>query len=300
MTLFDEMMKKASSADGFIAALDQSGGSTPKALQQYGVPDDAYTEGEESMYEMVHQMRTRMITSPSFSGDKILGAILFEDTMDRTIEDLPTGQFLWEKKGIIPFIKCDKGLASLENGVQLMKPMPQLDGLLKKSVQKNMFGTKMRSVIQQANPDGIKAVVDQQFEIGKQILASGLCPILEPEVDINSPDKETIEDLLKTEMLKGLDSLDETQNVMIKLSLPTKVNHYKELIAHPRCVRVVALSGGYPRDEANEILSKQEGMIASFSRALLEGLAYEQDQADFDKTLAETVDSIYQASKAPL
>lgn len=248
---------------------------------------------------MVHEMRTRMICSPAFSGEKIIGAILFENTMDREIEGLPTGQFLWEKKGVVPFIKCDKGLADEENGVQLMKPMPQLDELLKKSVSKNMFGTKMRSVIKSFNEGGIKAIVDQQFAIGKQIIASGLCPILEPEVDITSPDKEMIEDMLKAELLKGLDALPETENVMLKLSLPTKVNLYKELIDHPRCVRLVALSGGYSREEANKILSKQDGMIASFSRAMLEGLAYSQDQAEFDKTIGATIDSIYEASKAP-
>jgi len=297
MTLFDEMMKKAASADGFLAALDQSGGSTPKALTAYGVPSDKYVAGETSMYDMVHEMRTRMITSPAFSGEKIIGAILFENTMDREIEGLPTGQYLWEKKGVVPFIKCDKGLAAEEDGVQLMKPMPQLDELLKKSVAKNMFGTKMRSVIKSANVDGIKAVVDQQFAVGKQIIAAGLCPILEPEVDITSSEKEAIEDIVKEELLKGLDALDESENVMIKLSLPTKVNLYKEVIAHPRCVRLVALSGGYSREEANEILSKQEGMIASFSRAMLEGLSYEQSQEDFDKTIGATIESIYQASK---
>lgn len=248
---------------------------------------------------MVHEMRTRMITSPSFTGDKVIGAILFENTMDREIEGLPTGQFLWEKKGIVPFIKCDKGLEAEANGVQLMKPIPQLDDLLKKSVSKNMFGTKMRSVIKKANPEGIKQIVHQQFKVGKQIVDAGLCPILEPEVDITSPDKEEIEDLLKVELLKGLDALPETENVMLKLSLPTKVNHYKDLIDHPRCVRLVALSGGYSRQEANEILSKQEGMIASFSRAILEGLTYAQSQADFDKTMAATVDCVYQASKSP-
>jgi len=297
MTLFDEMMKKAASADGFLAALDQSGGSTPKALTAYGVPSDKYVAGETSMYDMVHEMRTRMINSPAFSGEKIIGAILFENTMDREIEGLPTGQYLWEKKGVVPFIKCDKGLAAEEDGVQLMKPMPQLDELLKKSVAKNMFGTKMRSVIKSANVDGIKAVVDQQFAVGKQIIAAGLCPILEPEVDITSSEKEAIEDIVKEELLKGLDALDESENVMIKLSLPTKVNLYKEVIAHPRCVRLVALSGGYSREEANEILSKQEGMIASFSRAMLEGLSYEQSQEDFDKTIGATIESIYQASK---
>lgn len=292
-------MLKAKTADGFIAALDQSGGSTPKALKAYGVPDDAYVAGEKSMHDKVHEMRTRMITTPAFSGEKIIGAILFEMTMDQEIDGLPTGQFLWEKKGIVPFIKCDKGLADLENGVQLMKPIPQLDELLKKSVSKNMFGTKMRSVIKLANKEGIKSIVDQQFAVGKQILDAGLCPILEPEVDITSADKEEIEDLLKVELLKGLDKLAPTDNVMIKLSLPTKVNLYKELIDHPRCVRVVALSGGYPREEANDILSKQEGMIASFSRAILEGLSYTQDDSSFDSTMAATVDSIYQASKAP-
>ncbi len=249
------------------------------------------------MYEMVHEMRTRMITSPSFSGEKIIGAILFENTMDREIEGLPTGQFLWEKKGIVPFIKCDKGLADEADGVQVMKPMPQLDELLKKSKAKNMFGTKMRSVIKKANKVGITKVVDQQFEVGQQILDAGLCPILEPEVDITSPDKEAIEDILKEELIKGLDALKPCCNVMIKLSLPTKVNLYKEVIEHPRCVRLVALSGGYPREEANDILSKQEGMIASFSRAILEGLQYGQTAKEFDTTMAATVDSIYQASR---
>lgn len=248
---------------------------------------------------MVHEMRTRMITSPAFSGEKIIGAILFENTMDREIEGLPTGQYLWEKKGVIPFIKCDKGLAEEKDGVQLMKPMPQLDDLLKKSKSKNMFGTKMRSVIKVANIEGIKAIVDQQFEVGKQIIEAGLCPILEPEVDITSPDKEKIEEILKEELIKGMDALSESENIMIKLSLPTQVNLYKEVIAHPRCVRLVALSGGYSREEANEILSKQEGMIASFSRAMLEGLSYEQSQEDFDKTIGATIETIYQASKAP-
>jgi len=206
---------------------------------------------------------------------------------------------LWEKKGIVPFIKCDKGLADLKDGAQLMKPMPQLDELLKKSVSKNMFGTKMRSVIKTFNPNGVQAIVDQQFEVGKQIIAAGLCPILEPEVDITSPDKEVIEDFLKSRLLKGLDALGENENIMIKLSLPTKVNLYKEVIAHPRCVRVVALSGGYSRKEANEILSKQDGMIASFSRAILEGLEYGQSAEVFDKTFAATIQCIYDASKAP-
>jgi fructose-bisphosphate aldolase class I len=258
----------------------------------------AYSPGEESMFDMVHQMRSRIIASPSFTGEQILGSILFESTMDRDIEGMPTAQYLWENKGIIPFIKVDKGLAEESDGVQLMKPMPQLGDLLKKSKEKNVFGTKMRSVIKFANEKGIKAIVDQQFEIGKQIIAAGLCPILEPEVDINSPDKEQIEDILKAEILKHLDALHVSEKVMLKLTLPNKVNHYKECVDHPKCVRVAALSGGYSRQQANEILAKQKGMIASFSRALVEGLAYEQSQDDFDKTLASSIDSIYQASKS--
>ena len=250
------------------------------------------------MYEKVHEMRTRIITSPSFTGDKVIGAILFENTMDREIEGLPTGKFLWEKKNIVPFIKVDKGLAEEKDGAQVMKPMAGLADLLKKSKEKDMFGTKMRSVIKKNDPAGIKAVVDQQFEIGKQIIAAGLCPILEPEVDITSPDKEAIEDALKEALIKGMDALSETENIMIKLSLPTKVNHYAEVIAHPRCVRLVALSGGYSRDEANVILAKQKGMIASFSRALLEGLSYGQSQDEFDKTLGKTLDVICEASMA--
>jgi fructose-bisphosphate aldolase class I len=244
-------------------------------------------------------MRCRIVTSPAFTGDKILGAILFENTMDREIEGVPTGEYLWEKKGVIPFIKCDKGLEAEKDGVRLMKPMPQLDELLQKAVSKNMFGTKMRSVILKCNPKGIKAIVDQQFTIGRHILKYGLCPILEPEVDINSPDKENIEDILKTELLRGLDALEETQNVMLKLTLPTKVNLYQELMDHPRCVRVVALSGGYSREEANQRLAQQKGMIASFSRALLEGLQYNQSQVDFHRNLEASIDSIYLASTSP-
>ena len=252
------------------------------------------------MFDRVHEMRTRIITSKSFTGEKVLGAILFEDTMDREIEGLPTGQYLWAIKGIVPFFKVDKGLANEENGVQLMKPIPDLDNLLKKAVQKNMFGTKMRSVIKSANPEGIRAIVAQQFMLGKKILSYGLVPILEPEVDINIPDKEEAEALLKVELIKGLDALAANESVMLKLSLPTKVNFYKELILHSHCIRVVALSGGYPRDKANMILAQHEGMIASFSRALLEGLSYNQSQEEFNKTLDETVDSVYRASKAPL
>lgn len=296
---FEDMMKKVASADGFLAALDQSGGSTPKALKSYGIPDDSYTPGEESMYDMVHQMRSRIITSESFSGEKgVLGAILFENTMDREIEGMPTGEYLWIKKGVVPFIKCDKGLAAEEDGVQLMKPMPDLDTLLSRSKAKGMFGTKMRSNINSANEKGIKAVVEQQFEVGKQIIGHGLCPIIEPEVNIKSADKAESEAILKACILTELDKLDDDQKVMLKLSLPTEVNMYKELIAHPKCVRVVALSGGYSREEANTILAKQDGMIASFSRALVEGVSHGQTQEEFDKSLGEAIDSICAASKS--
>jgi fructose-bisphosphate aldolase class I len=295
---FDAMMEKAAKADGFIAALDQSGGSTPKALKQYGIPDDAYVAGEESMYDMVHKMRSRLITSPSFTGDKVLGAILFENTMDRDIEGIPTGQYLWEKKHIIPFLKVDKGLADEKDGVQLMKPIPGLDDLLKRGKSKGMFGTKMRSVIKSANADGIKAIVEQQFEVGKQIIAAGLVPIIEPEVDIHSPQKEECEDMLKKEIMAQLNKLQDDQKVMLKLSIPTKVNLYKDCVDHPKVVRVVALSGGYSRDEANKLLSKQTGMIASFSRALLEGLNHNQTDEEFNKMVLEAVDSIVEASKA--
>jgi len=241
-------------------------------------------------------MRTRIITSPSFTGDKVLGAILFENTMDREIEGMPTAKYLWEKKQVIPFIKVDKGLAPEENGVQVMKPMPQLDELLKKSVANNVFGTKMRSVIKKANAEGIQKIVDQQFQVGKQIIDAGLVPILEPEVDITSPEKEEIESLLNAALLKGMEALRPDDKVMIKVSIPTKTNLYKDLIAHPKCVRVVALSGGYAKDEANKLLAMQTGMIASFSRALAEGLSYGQSADEFNATLKEAVESIYQAS----
>jgi len=295
---FEAMLTKAKTADGFLAALDQSGGSTPKALKLYGIPDDAYVAGEKSMYDQVHVMRTRIITSPSFTGDKVIGAILFEDTMDRDIEGIPTPTYLWEKKNIIPFLKCDKGLEDEKDGVQLMKPIPGLDDLLKRGKEKGCFGTKMRSVINSANDAGIKAIVDQQFEIGKQIIGHGLVPIIEPEVNIKSADKAECEEILKKYILESLDRLGDDQKVMLKLSIPTKVNHYKECIDHPKCIRVVALSGGYSRVEANELLSKQTGMIASFSRALSEGLSHGQSDDDFNKTLAEAVNSIYEASKS--
>jgi fructose-bisphosphate aldolase class I len=295
---FETMLEKVKTADGFLAALDQSGGSTPKALKFYGVPDDSYVPGEESMYDAVHAMRTRIITSKSFEGDKILGAILFENTMDREIEGIPTGQYLWEKKNVVPFIKCDKGLANEENGVQLMKPISGLDELLKRAKGKGFFGTKMRSVVNSANEEGIKAIVEQQFEIGKQIIGHGLVPIIEPEVNIKAPDKEKCEDILKKYIMEQLNKLNKEQLVMLKLTLPTKTNFYKECINHSNCIRVVALSGGYSRAEANEILAKQTGMIASFSRALLEGLFHDMSDDDFDKTLGDAINSIYEASKA--
>jgi fructose-bisphosphate aldolase, class I len=257
-----------------------------------------YKEGEESMYDMVHNMRSRIITSPSFTGERILGAILFENTMDREIEGVPTCTYLWETKNVVPFLKCDKGLADEADGVQLMKPIPGLDELLARGKAKGMFGTKMRSVILKANTEGIKAIVDQQFEVGMQIVGHGLVPIIEPEVDIKSPDKEKCEAILKQELLAHLDKLKDGQEVMLKLSLPTVVNHYKELVDHPKCIRVVALSGGYGRAEANEILSKQTGMIASFSRALSEGLSYGQTDEEFNKTLDETIQGIFDASKS--
>jgi fructose-bisphosphate aldolase class I len=294
---FENMMDKVTSADGFLAALDQSGGSTPKALKAYGIPDDTYVAGEESMYDAVHQMRTRIICSSAFTGDKIIGAILFENTMDREIDCLPTGSFLWERKGIVPFIKVDKGLAAEENGVQLMKPISGLDELLKRSKEKGMFGTKMRSVINKANKEGIQAIVEQQFEIGKKIISFGLVPIIEPEVDIHSTEKEQCEAILKECLLEQLGKLGDDEKVMLKLTIPTVENLYAECIEHPKCIRVVALSGGYSRREACDLLAKNKNMIASFSRALVEGVSHGQSQEDFDKTLQEAVDEIYAASK---
>jgi fructose-bisphosphate aldolase class I len=249
------------------------------------------------MYDMVHQMRSRIITSKKFTGDRILGSILFENTMDRQIEGIPTSQYLWEKKNIVPFLKVDKGLAAEENGVQLMKPIPGLADLLKRAKVAGMYGTKMRSVINTANPVGIKAIVDQQFEIAKQIIAAGLVPIIEPEVNINSPDKDECEGILEASLLEHLDKLGPNEKVMLKLTIPSKVNYYRECIVHPKCIRVVALSGGYSRDKANELLAKQKGMIASFSRALSEGLSHNMTDDDFDKTLDASVQSIFDASK---
>lgn len=291
-----EQREKVKSAKGFLAALDQSGGSTPKALKLYGVTEDMYTAGSEEMFEMVHTMRTRIMTSPSFGGDRIVGAILFENTMDRMVEGKKTADYLWETKNVVPFLKCDKGLAELSNGVQVMKPMPALAELLTKAVEHGIFGTKMRSVIKEANAEGIKAVVDQQFEIGKQIIAAGLTPIIEPEVDINSPDKTKCEEILKGEIMAHLDALGEDQIVMLKLTLPSVENYYKDFVEHPKVLRVVALSGGYPRDEANRLLSLQTGIIGSFSRALTEGLQFGQTKEEFDKMLNDSIQSICDAS----
>jgi len=296
--VFAEQLERAKSFDGYLAALDQSGGSTPKALKAFGIEEDQYVLGEKSMFDVIHKIRSRIITSPSFQGDRTLGAILFENTMDRDIEGIPTATYLWEKKQVIPFLKCDKGLAPLENGVQLMKPMPTLDELLKRGKEKGIFGTKMRSVIKEYNEEGIQAIVDQQFEIGNQILAAGLIPIIEPEVDITSPDKVKIEAFLKQKLVEAFDSkITAGKAVMIKLSLPTEVNLYKDLVDHPNCIRVVALSGGYSRDEANEILMKQDGMIASFSRALAEGLNDKMTNEEWDATLDKSIAAIFEASK---
>jgi len=291
------MLDKLKTQTGFIAALDQSGGSTPKALRLYGIEESEYSSDEE-MFNLVHEMRTRIITSTPFSGERVLGAILFENTLDREIEGMSTAHYLWQKKRVIPFLKVDKGLAEESNGVQVMKPMPGLDALLAKAVAQDVFGTKMRSVVKLANHQGIKDVVAQQFEVGKQILAAGLVPIIEPEVDIHSPQKAEAEALLKLEILTQLNLLSEGQEVMLKLTLPTEANFYKELVDHPRVLKVVALSGGYSREEANAKLSENQGMIASFSRALTQGVSAQQTQEEFEATLDDAIEGIYQASKA--
>ena len=290
-----EQLDKVRSQDGFIAALDQSGGSTPKALRLYGVEESEYS-GDAEMFDKVHEMRARIMMSPSFGGDRILGAILFEMTMDREVGGKPTAQYLWEDKQVVPILKTDKGLADEKNGAQMMKPFPDLDDLLDRGVSKGIFGTKMRSVVKLANADGIKAVVDQQFEVGRQILAKGLVPILEPEVDINSPEKAQAEDLLKAHLLDGLNGLGD-QKVMFKLTLPDQDGFYKECIEHPNIVRVVALSGGYSREDANAKLARNHGMVASFSRALTEGLTAQQSEAEFDKMLDGSIQSIFDASR---
>ncbi|MEC8416535.1 MAG: fructose bisphosphate aldolase [Pseudomonadota bacterium] len=291
------MLDKLKTQTGFIAALDQSGGSTPKALRLYGIEESAYGSDEE-MFNLVHEMRTRIITSTPFSGERVLGAILFENTLDREIEGMPSAHFLWQKKRVIPFLKVDKGLAEESNGVQVMKPMPALDALLAKAVAQDVFGTKMRSVVKLANHQGIKDVVAQQFEVGKQILAAGLVPIIEPEVDIHSPQKAEAEALLKLEILTQLNLLNEGQEVMLKLSIPNEANFYKELVDHPRVLKVVALSGGYSRDDANAKLAENQGMIASFSRALTEGVSAQQTTEEFEATLDGAIEAIYQASKS--
>lgn len=290
------MAKQMAEKDGFIAALDQSGGSTPKALKIYGVAEDAYSS-EQEMYALIHAMRARIIKSPAFTGEKVIGAILFERTMDGEIDGIPTADYLWDKRGIVPFLKVDKGLMEQENGVQLMKPMGDLDALLERALAKNIFGTKMRSVINAADKDGIEAIVAQQFEIGMQILGHGLMPILEPEVNIKIDDKAEAEELLLAAIQRHLDTMPAGQRVMLKLSLPTVANLYKPLVDDPRVMRVVALSGGYSRDEANRLLSANSGVIASFSRAMTEGLSQGQTDSQFNATLAATIDSIFEASR---
>ncbi|MEZ5894394.1 MAG: fructose bisphosphate aldolase [Parvularculaceae bacterium] len=292
-----KMADQAAHKDGFIAALDQSGGSTPKALKLYGIAEGSWS-GDAEMYELIHQMRARIIKSPAFTGDKVMGAILFERTMDADIDGIPTAQYLWEKRGVVPFLKVDKGLTDEKDGVKLMKPMPDLDKLLERAVKKGVFGTKMRSVIDAANPKGIAAVVAQQFEVGKQILGHGLVPIIEPEVTISIPDKAQAEDILLAEIKKHLDDVPAGKQVMLKLTLPTKPNLYKPLVDDPRVMRVVALSGGYSRDDANKMLAQNAGMIASFSRALTEGLSAKQSDEEFNAMLASAIDSIFRASCA--
>ncbi len=283
------------SGKGFIAALDQSGGSTPKALSLYGIEPNTYS-GEAAMFDLVHQMRSRIIKSPSFTSERVIGVILFEMTMDRQIDGLGSAEFLWQKKNIVPFLKVDNGLADEKDGAQVMKPIPELESRLASAISHGVFGTKMRSVIKQANAVGIKAVVEQQFEIGKQICAKGLVPIIEPEVDIKCPDKAAAEDLLLAELVKQLDKLGDDQNVMLKLTLPEKAGLYTALTNHPRVVRVVALSGGYSRDHANEVLAKNPNVIASFSRALSEGLTAQQTDSEFDAMIDKTIQAIYEAS----
>ncbi len=296
MSNFEAQAAKIRSQPGFIAALDQSGGSTPKALKLYGIEENTYS-GEQQMMDLVHQMRTRIVSSPVFDGKRVVGAILFEATMDRDFNGKPAADYLWNTKQVVPFLKIDKGLADEANGVQLMKPMPTLDELLKKAKSKGIFGTKERSVIKQNNAEGIKAVVQQQFEVAKQVLGHGLVPIVEPEVDIKCPDKKGAEANLKKEILVQLDTLPANQQVMLKLTIPDVDNFYAELIKHPRVLKVVALSGGYSREEANKRLARQNGMIASFSRALSEGLTAQQSDAEFNAALDKAIQSIYDASK---
>ena len=295
MSTFEQQMQKMKTQPGFIAALDQSGGSTPKALALYGVGADAWSD-EEGMYKVVHQMRARMITAPSFNGDRVLGAILFENTMDRAVEGRPTAEYLWTVKRVVPFLKIDKGLADEAHGVQLMKPNPGLNALLAKAKAKGIYGTKMRSVIKQADPEGVRAVVQQQFDDARQIVAAGLVPIIEPEVDIHCPEKAKAEALLKAAVLVELNKLGPSQFVMLKLTLPEQDDFYRDFVKHQQVVRVVALSGGYSRVDANARLTRNHGVIASFSRALSEGLTAQQSEAEFDDLLNAAIESIYRAS----
>lgn len=295
MSVFADQLQKIHNDAGFIAALDQSGGSTPKALKVYGVNEDQY-QGEEEMFDAVHAMRTRIMTDESFNGDRILGAILFENTLDREVEGLPTSHYLWQKKHVVPFLKVDKGLEEEANGVQMMREIEGLDELLDKAKAKEVFGTKMRSVIKRADQDGIEMIVAQQFAIGRQILGHGLVPIIEPEIDIHAPDKAAAEAILAKQLMLQLDALKPGQEVMLKLTLPEEVDLYADCIAHPRCLRVVALSGGYSREEANRRLSENHGMVASFSRALSEGLSFQQSDAEFSQTLDSSIQGIFEAS----
>jgi fructose-bisphosphate aldolase class I len=296
VTISNQQFEKIKNQSGFIAALDQSGGSTPRALANYGLGEDSYTNDEE-MYAVVHQMRTRIMTSPSFNGDRILGAILFENTMDRDVEGRTTADYLWGVKNVVPFLKVDKGLADEADGAQVMKPMPDLDDLLARAREKGIFGTKMRSVIKAANIDGINAVVDQQFEIGVRIIEAGLVPIIEPEVDIHSPEKAEIEPLLKDALINQLNLLKPDQFVMLKLTLPEQNGFYQACVNHPNVLKVVALSGGYSREEANNRLASNHGMVASFSRALTEGLSAQQSDGEFNAMLDQSIESIVQASR---
>ena len=296
MTDTEQQRQKLKTQPGFIAALDQSGGSTPKALKLYGVAEDSWANDQEMM-DLMHAMRSRIITSRAFDGRRVLAAILFEATMDRSVEGRPTAEYLWQVKQVVPILKVDKGLEAESQGVQRMKPMPDLDALLDRARAKGIFGTKMRSVIKQADEAGIRAIVEQQFEVGARILAKGLVPIIEPEVDIHCPDKARAEDLLKAALLEKLDALPADREVMLKLTLPERDNLYADCIAHSRVLRVVALSGGYSRDEANARLARQKGMVASFSRALTEGLSAQQSPQEFDAALDQSIESIYQASK---
>jgi fructose-bisphosphate aldolase class I len=291
------MRQKIAAGRGFIAALDQSGGSTPKALSQYGLSEDAWST-EDEMFDLIHEMRTRIITAPPFGGERVVGAILFEQTMDRQVQGKPTSHYLWQDKGVVPFLKVDKGLEGEVDGVQMMKPMPDLDALLKRARGLDVYGTKMRSVIGAANRDGIEANIAQQFEVGDQIAAAGLMPILEPEITISIPDKAEAEAMLRDAILSRLDSLPEGREVMLKVTLPEAPNFYKALIDHPKVLKVVALSGGYSREEANAKLAQNTGMIASFSRALTQDLSHGQSDAEFDAALERTIQSIYEASIA--